>query len=81
MAESVASRPSPAWPLLPLCDHDRCDAFLARLARMTPEERIRVSRHEFKRWELHVWAGHYPDEVPLIDGEFEWIAMRSVDTE
>jgi len=48
---------------------------------MSSEQRIRASRFSFKSWELHVWAGHYPDEVPLINGEFEWIALRSVEAE
>lgn len=76
---SVVSRPLPVWPLLPLGDRDRLDAFLARLARMTPEERIRASRYSFKAWERQVWAGHYPDEVPLVNGEVEWITLRLAD--
>lgn len=81
MGGSVVSRPSSAWPLLPLGDRERLDAFLARLARMTPETRIRASRHKFKAWERQVWAGHYPDEVPLVNGEVEWLALRCVDLE
>ena len=57
------------------------DAFLARLDRMTPEERVRASRYSFTSWERRVWAGRYPDDVPLINGEVEWIALRSVDCE
>lgn len=48
---------------------------------MTPETRIRRARYAWKAWERQVWVGHYPDEVPLINGEFEWIARRSVDLE
>jgi hypothetical protein len=62
-------------------DRNRLDAFLARLQRMTPDERIRASRYSFKSWERHVWAGRYPEEVPLVNGEVEWIALRSVDAE
>jgi hypothetical protein len=76
---SVVSRPSPPWPLLPVGDRERLDAFLARLARMSPEQRIRDSRYKFKAWERQVWAGHYPDEVPLINGEVEWIALKLAD--
>jgi hypothetical protein len=71
--------PSPAWTPLPLSDRQRLEAFLARLARMTPEQRIRASRYSFNSWERHVWAGHYPDEVPLVNGEVEWIALRSLE--
>ncbi len=46
---------------------------------MTPEARIRASRYRFKAWERQVWAGHYPEEVPLINGEVEWIALRLAD--
>ncbi len=79
MGGSVVSRPSSDWPLLPHGDRARLAAFLARLARMTPEARIRASRYRFKAWERQVWAGHYPDEVPLINGEVEWIALRLAD--
>jgi hypothetical protein len=46
---------------------------------MSEEERVRASRYSFTSWERTVWAGRYPEEVPLIDGEFEWIALRLVD--
>lgn len=75
----TGSRSSRDWPLLPLGDRERRDAFLTRLARMTPETRIRSSRYRWKTWERQVWAGYYPDEVPLVNGEFEWIALRRAD--
>jgi hypothetical protein len=46
---------------------------------MTPDERIRASRYSFKSWERQVWARQYPDEVPLINGEVEWIALGLAD--
>lgn len=52
------------------------ERFLSELERMKPHERISGSRYSFSRWERSVWAGRYPDEVPLIDGEFEWIARN-----
>jgi hypothetical protein len=56
------------------------DGFLALLRRMTPEERIRASRHGgFTRWERWVWAARYPEEVPLVNDEFEWIASNMAD--
>ena len=74
---SVVSRPSPDWPLLPPSDREGRDAFLRRLARMTPESRIRASRYRFAPWERQIWAGYFPDEVPLVNGEFEWIALNA----
>lgn len=31
------------------------------------------------RAELFAWAGRYPEEVPLVNGELPWIAMRLAD--
>lgn len=58
---------------------ERREAFLARLRRMSPEERLRASRHDFDRWQRSVWAGHYPEEVPTVNGEVEWIALGLAD--
>lgn len=56
------------------------DGFASVLARMTPEERISASRHGgFTRWERWVWAARYSEEVPLVNGEFEWIACNMAD--
>ncbi len=52
------------------------DRFLSELERMSPDERVRASRYTFNRWERSVWTGRYPDEVPLVNGEFEWIALN-----
>jgi hypothetical protein len=58
---------------------ERRKAFLARLARMSSLERLRAARFEFDRWERTVWAGRYPEEVPLVNGELEWIALSVAD--
>ncbi len=56
------------------------DAFLCRLARMSLEERVRASRYGgFTRWERWVWAARFPEQVPLINGEYEWIAVAGAD--
>lgn len=53
---------------------ERClDTFVAELRQMTPEERIRASRYSFDDWERWTYAARYPDEVPLVNGELEWI--------
>jgi hypothetical protein len=54
--------------------------FSARLARMSVEERINASRNGgFTRHERSIWAARYPKQVPLIDGEFEWITLSLAD--
>lgn len=74
-------RPSCSWPVLPDGDRERLRAFLARLSRMTEEERIWASRFGFTRWERSVWTANYPEEVPLVNGELEHIALGLVDLE
>lgn len=81
MDASVDSRQLPAWPPLPHNDRERVDAFLARLGRMTSDSRVRASRYSFNAWERQVWAAHYPGEVPLVNGEVEWIALRLTEVE
>lgn len=51
------------------------EPFVSELRRMTPEERIRASRYSMNRWERWVYARRYPDEVPTVNGELEWIAL------
>jgi hypothetical protein len=53
--------------------------FIGLLERMTPEERLRSSRREFTTRQRAAWASRYPEEVPLVNGEFEWIALASAD--
>lgn len=56
------------------------EGFVSILRRMTPQERISASRHcGFTRWERWVWAARFPEEIPLINGEFEWIAANMAD--
>jgi hypothetical protein len=65
-ARPLGDRPSPA--------------FLERLAAIGPEQRLRAYRAgAFARAELTAWAARYPDEVPLVNGELPWIALRSAD--
>lgn len=56
------------------------DPFLARLDRMTPRQRVQASRDGgFTRQERARWACRYPEEVPTVNGEIEWIALGSAD--
>ncbi len=57
------------------------DRFVGELKRMTRAERIRASRYSFNRWERWVWSVRYPDEVPLVNGELEWIALSLADND
>jgi len=56
------------------------DSFLVRLDRMSPSQRLRAYRSgAFSRAERARWACRYPDEVPTVNGEVEWIALTSAD--
>lgn len=56
------------------------DSFASVLGHMTPAERISASRHGgFTRRERSVWAARYLEEVPLVNGELEWIACNMAD--
>lgn len=62
---------------------DRAQAvepFVVRLDRMSPSQRLQAYRDgTFSRAERARWACRYPEEVPTINGEVEWIALRSAD--
>jgi hypothetical protein len=53
----------------------KLESFVAELRKMTPEERIRASRYTMNRWEYWVYAARFPDEVPIVNGELERIAL------
>ena len=46
---------------------------------MSAEERLRAARYAFTPWERGIWAGRFPNEVPLVNGEYEWIALTLAD--
>jgi hypothetical protein len=79
VSESPPPRTQPADAVDDLAPAERRCAFLARLQRMSPEERLRAARYEFDRWQRAVWAGRYPDEVPTVNGEVEWLALGLAD--
>ena len=64
----TASRSSPAT-----------SEIVTRLAAMSPAQRLAASRTAFTPHERAVWAARYPDEVPLVNDEYEWIALLSAD--
>ena len=53
---------------------------LPAFGRMSPRQRVEAShRGGFTRHERAVWASRYPDEVPTVNGEFEWLVLTSAD--
>lgn len=42
---------------------------------MSRERQTGAARYSFNRWERWVYAARYPNEVPLMNGELEWIAL------
>jgi hypothetical protein len=55
-------------------------AFLALLADMSPQQRVHAARSgAFDRSQRALWASTYPDDVPLVNGELEWIALGLAD--
>lgn len=47
---------------------------------MKPAERLGAyHRGELTFQQVYLWAASYPDEVPLVDGEFEFIALSMAD--
>jgi hypothetical protein len=57
--------------------------FLVALARLTSDECLAIHRSGgFTRRECSLWAANYSEEVPwspLVNDEFEWIALRLAD--
>jgi len=52
------------------------------LAAMSYEERMRAYRSgALSAHELAVAASWFPEEMPILNGEFEWIAISLVDLE
>lgn len=50
------------------------DARLRRLWLMTPAQRIAAMRQgELSLEQCAAWAARHPEQVPLVDGEFEYL--------
>jgi len=53
------------------------EARLRALWRMTPTERVAAMRRgELTLEQCCAWAARHPEQVPLVNGEFEFIAVR-----
>ena len=47
---------------------------------MSPEQRLAAFRSgQFSHSERSRWAQKFPDEVPVVNGEVEWIALGLAD--
>lgn len=55
----------------------RIEPFIDWLRGLSPPRRRALAATEFSRCELWIWARHFPAEVPLINGEYPWIALNS----
>jgi hypothetical protein len=52
-------------------------ARLRRLWQMAPEQRVAAMRRgELTLEQLGAWTARHPEQVPMLNGEFEWIAIR-----
>jgi hypothetical protein len=68
--------PSPTIDLPGRLDRD----FLAHLRGLTREARLSDYRAGLmSRHQLSLWATHYPDEVPTVNGELPWISLALAD--
>ena len=58
-----------------LQDLDARDARLRTLWRMTPAQRVAAMRRgELTLEQCSAWAARHPEQVPLLGGEFEYLA-------
>jgi hypothetical protein len=68
-AHGSADEPTPPEPTRPAGP-------LARIEAMGAEECLRAYRAgRLTRAERAAWAAAYPDEVPMVNDEFEWIGL------
>ena len=53
-------------------------ARLRRVWQMSPEQRVAAMRRgELTVEQLAAWSARHPEQVPMLNGEFEWIAIRT----
>lgn len=62
-------------------DHAACRSDrVAHLDRLGTDQRLaHYYAGRFDQAELWAWAARYPEEVPTVNGEFEWIGLRLAD--
>jgi hypothetical protein len=55
-------------------------AYADYLERLSAEERLRLyHRGRMTRCERWIWARRFPDEVPIVNDEIEWIVLEGED--
>jgi hypothetical protein len=59
-----------------LTERERLRGFAALLHSMTPSQR-RAAAKDFTRREILFWARLYPEEVPILEGEYAWITLNA----
>jgi hypothetical protein len=53
---------------------------LARLSSLGAAGRLASYRAgNFDRADVAAWAAHFPEEIPTVNGEVEWIACKLAD--
>jgi len=53
-------------------------ARLRRVWQMSPDQRVAAMRRgELTVEQLAAWSARHPEQVPMLNGEFEWIAIRT----
>ena len=58
-----------------VAERERLEEQLRRLWAMSPSERVAAMRRgELNMRQCCAWAGRHADQVPLLNGEFEFIA-------
>ena len=58
-----------------VAERERLEEQLRRLWAMSPSERVAAMRRgELNLLQCAAWAARYPDQVPLLNGEFEYLA-------
>jgi hypothetical protein len=56
------------------------EAVLRRLEQIGPEERLGAYRGgRLTHAERLLWTAHFPEEVPIVNDEIEWIALGLAD--
>lgn len=71
-----SSRP---WPSTATTEEFTTREFLDYLASIGSERRVAGYRWAFSSRERVIYISYYPDEVPLVNGEYEHLALTCAD--
>lgn len=79
-ARPARARPAPAAPAVVQAPADLAWEVATVLGGMTYQERLRAYRAGvFSRRELSIAAAWLPGDMPILNGEYEWIAASLAD--